>query len=95
MGKMLGLAVSLILGLSLANAAWAKGTTKGVRPKHLNGEAQQQGTTINFQDGIIDGTHKSPSLSTVAAGHAEKNYDFVKVRLGWHPEMLQSAAQLD
>ena len=95
MGKMLGLAISLILGLSLATSAFAKGTTKAGRPKYLSGEAQQKGNTVNFQDGIVDGTHKSPSLSTVAAGHAEKNYDFVKVRLGWHPEMLQSAAQLD
>lgn len=68
----------------------------GVREKHLSGEQTYRGDQkeVNFDDAQIRGTTKTPPIDFVRAGEKREGYDFVKLRLRWHPEMVQSAAEL-
>jgi hypothetical protein len=74
-----------------------KGKSKGVREKHISREARQKGAdskNIDFDAADIGGARKTPMSSLVTQNKADKNYDFVKIRLRWHPEMIQSASSL-
>lgn len=52
-------------------------------------------TSIDFDAVDISGARKDPLGSLVNQGRANLEYDFVKIRLRWHPEMVQSAASLE
>lgn len=67
------------------------------RPKFISGQAtaHPNSTNINFEEGVINGAPKSPVGTEVGATTPNRNYDFVKVRLRWHPEMLQSAGSIN
>jgi hypothetical protein len=65
------------------------------RPKHLSGEGAVKGNRVDFEEIDIKGGTKAPMMSAVGAGKADKNYDFVKIRQRWHPEMVASTATLD
>ena len=101
------IAVTLI-GLLSAHPALAgggkntKGSTtsvpKGTKAKHLTGEAtikSKDQSKIDFEAADIGGERKSPLGTMINQNKADKNYDFVKIRLRWHPEMVQSASALD
>jgi len=68
----------------------------GVREKHLSDEQTYRGDQkeVNFGDAQITGAAKTPPIDFVRAGEKREGYDFVKLRLRWHPEMVQSAAEL-
>ncbi len=88
--------IGIVCMLGFSAEALARTAKAGkVRPKHLNGEAQIKGNTVDFEDTDIRGGTKTPMMSQIGANKADKNYDFVKIRLRWHPEMVASAAQLD
>ncbi|MCX6104937.1 MAG: hypothetical protein NTY08_03800 [Proteobacteria bacterium] len=87
---------------ALAGGKNAKGSTtsvpKGTKAKHLTGEAtikSKDQSKIDFEAADIGGERKSPLGTMINQNKADKNYDFVKIRLRWHPEMVQSASALD
>ena len=70
----------------------------GVREKHITREKVVRGkdaTNINLETVDIGGQRKAPLGDLINQNKADKNYDFVKIRLRWHPEMVQSASSLD
>lgn len=52
-------------------------------------------TEIDLEEAVLDGSARTPALSTINSSKANTDYNFVKIRLRWHPEMIQSAASLD
>lgn len=93
---------SVALGEGGKKGGKASGTTqgaqKGVKAKHLTGEATIRGkdqSKIDFEAADIGGERKTPMGTLINQNKADKNYDFVKIRLRWHPEMVQSASALD
>ena len=71
---------------------------KGVREKFITREATLKGKdqkNLDFEAADIGGVRKAPLGSLIGKSNADKNYDFVKIRLRWHPEMVQSASSLD
>lgn len=85
-----------------AGGKGAKGTTnnapKGARAKNITGEATirtKDQSKIDFEAADIGGERKTPLGTLINQNKADKNYDFVKIRLRWHPEMVQSASALD
>ena len=92
----------LIAHPALAGGKSSKGSTsnapKGTKAKHLTGEAtikSKDQSKIDFEAADIGGERKSPLGTMINQNKADKNYDFVKIRLRWHPEMVQSASALD
>jgi hypothetical protein len=92
---------SLLLVLAftpIAEAAPKKKGTKGMREKYITREATLKGKdqkNIDFDSVDIGGQRKTPMGTLINQNKADKNYDFVKIRLRWHPEMVQSASSLD
>jgi hypothetical protein len=79
-----------------------RGTTtaapKGMKARHLNGEASMKSkdqSKVDFEAADIGGERKAPLGTLINQNKADKNFDFVKIRLRWHPEMVQSASSLD
>lgn len=71
---------------------------KAVREKFITREATLKGKdqkNLDFEAADIGGVRKAPLGSLIGKSNADKNYDFVKIRLRWHPEMVQSASSLD
>ena len=63
-----------------------------VREARLKGKDQKN---IDFNDVSIGGQRKTPMSELITNGKANKDHDFIKIRLRWHPEMVQSASSLD
>ncbi len=95
-----------VFSLTLSSFALAKGQTKGsstkvpkgTKARHLTGEATMRGkdsSKVDFEAADIGGERKTPMGTLINQNKADKNYDFVKIRLRWHPEMVQSATSLD
>lgn len=79
-------------------AGTKKVNQKGVREKFITREATVKGkdaTKVDFDSVDIGGQRKTPMGTLINQNKADKNYDFVKIRLRWHPEMVQSASSLD
>ena len=97
--KLLSVAATLLLFASEAAVAGpAKKGAKGVREKHISREATMKGkdqSKVDFDSVDIGGQRKTPMGTLINQNKADKNYDFVKIRLRWHPEMVQSASSLD
>lgn len=99
----------LALALGFSAPAMAAGKQKraakagakaggGGREKVLSREATMKGkdaTKVDFEAADIGGQRKMPLGDTITQNKGDKNYDFVKIRLRWHPEMVQSASALD
>ncbi len=98
---------SLLIGLVLAMAtpAFADGKKKrkaaggkgGGYQRVLSGEGtlKKDQTKLDLDSADIGGRRKLPMGDTISSNKSDKNYDFVKIRLRWHPEMVQSASALD
>ena len=92
--------LSLALGASaaLGDGDPKKKKAKGVREKIITREAtlkSKDQTKLDFDSVDIGGQRKTPMGTLVGQSKADKNYDFVKIRTNWHPEMVQSASTLD
>jgi hypothetical protein len=84
-------------GIMLAEGAKKKGASAG-REKHIVREGRtksKDSRNIDFDAVDIGGERKTPLGTLVNNNKLDKNYDFVKIRLRWHPEMVQSASSLD
>ena len=76
----------------------AKKTGKGTRERVMTREAtlkSKDQKNIDFDAVDIGGQRKAPMGTLINQNKSEKEYDFVKIRLRWHPEMVQSASSLD
>jgi hypothetical protein len=63
-----------------------------VREQRMKNRDQKD---VNFDDVSISGARKAPMSSLISNTNANKDHDFIKIRLRWHPEMVQSASSLD
>jgi len=85
--------------ISLAAPGQKKaGKAGGVREKHLSREQTvktRDQTKLDFDAADIGGQRKAPMGSFLNQNRADKEYDFVKLRLRWVPEMVQSSSSLD
>jgi len=84
--------------LLAANRKKHKKSSKGAREKIISREAtirSKDQTNVDFDSVDIGGERKTPMGTLINQNKADKNYDFVKIRLRWHPEMVQSATSLD
>lgn len=94
-------ALTLIIGFTgvLSEPLWADNKKKAVsREKHIVREGRtksKDSRNIDFDAVDIGGERKTPLGTLVNNNKLDKNYDFVKIRLRWHPEMVQSASSLD
>lgn len=52
-------------------------------------------TSVDFDSVDIFGSRKTPLGSVINRKGADMDYDFVKIRMRWHPEMINSASSLD
>ncbi len=94
----------LLSFLHLDSTAYGQGAAKSkarsgvVREKHLSREKtikSRDATKLDFDAADIGGNRKAPMGSFLNQNKADKEYDFVKIRLRWVPEMVQSSASLD
>ena len=85
----------------MAKKAKRKGKKSGSREKRIVREESYKSksgknkTSIDFDAVDIGGQRKSPLGSLVDQSKANLDYDFIKIRLSWHPEMIQSAQSLE
>lgn len=81
-----------------AFGAGAKKAGAGGREKHIIREGRTKKgdkQNIDFEATDIGGERKSPLGTLVNNNKYDKNYNFVKIRLRWPNEMIQSASSLD
>jgi len=73
----------------------AKG--KGGRERHIVRETQvkTRQRNIDFDAVDITGERKTPFGSIVNQNKSDKDFDLIKIRLRWHPEMIQSTSSLE
>lgn len=76
-----------------------KGKNSKQRTKRLksNGKAKKVGdrTQIDFEGMDITGSRRTPLGSMINQNKSVKDYDFVKIRLLWHNEMINSTQMLN
>ena len=71
---------------------------KAGKEKILSREAKArkgESNKINFDESAIAGERRTPLGSMINQNKNDKNYDLVKIRLRWHPEMIQSTSSLE
>lgn len=71
---------------------------KSSRERNIIREGRQKKgdrSKIDFDSTDISGQRKMPLGSLVSQNKPDKDYDFVKLRWQWHPEMVQSASSIE
>jgi hypothetical protein len=96
--RKLSLTFLAAFGFSLAVEGIAM--AKGAREKFITREAKSKGkagdsTKVNFDEVDIGGQRKTPMGTLVNNNKMKKDYDFIKLRQRWHPEMIESASSLE
>ena len=91
-----------LLLLSLVFLVAEGGFAQGKRPRKqkqriITGEARSKGgkTKIDFDEAQIDGERRTPTGIAISKNRPEHEYDLINLRLRWHPEMIQSTANLE
>jgi hypothetical protein len=90
-------AMTAALALTASTPALARAAKKaGTRPKFLHTEKVYRGdqTRVDLDETAVDGAPKTPVGSFVASEKIDKSYDFIRIRLRWHPEMVSSTSSL-
>lgn len=93
MMKILLVLIAFFSQVAFGAAKKAKG-----REKTLSREATSKKgdrAKIDFESTDIDGQRKMPLGTILNNTKSDPNYNFVKIRLRWHPEMIQSASSLE
>jgi len=52
-------------------------------------------TKIDFDEAAIDGERKTPVGIAIQKNRPSHDYDLINLRLRWHPEMVESTANLE
>ena len=74
----------------------SEGGATGSRQRIISKEAKSRSRTkVDFEKADISGDRRTPVGSLIEQRKADKDYDFVKLRLRWHPEMIQSTSSLN
>lgn len=71
---------------------------KKSRQKFLQGEGRSKKgnrTKIDFDEASIDGRRRAPAGVAITKTREDHEYDLINLRLRWHPEMVQSTANLE
>ena len=71
---------------------------KKLRKRILSTEARSkkgQRTKIDFDEASIDGRRRDPAGVAITKNRPDHEYDLINLRLRWHPEMIQSTANLE
>jgi hypothetical protein len=91
--------IFLTSGLLSSEAFAKKG---GQREKFITREAKTakgakagDKTKVNFDEVDIGGQRKTPFGDVITNNKLKKDYDFIKIRQRWHPEMIESASGLE
>ncbi|MDD9949992.1 MAG: hypothetical protein OXT67_00355 [Zetaproteobacteria bacterium] len=77
----------LVLPLGMAQLLFAQDKTKR--------RTKKDAVKHDFEGIGVSGARKTPLSSLISKSKANKDYDFVKIRRSWHPEMIQSTTSLD
>lgn len=74
-----------------------KKSVKKIRERHIVREAKVRKNKRNIDFDAIDitGERKTPFGSVVSQNKADKDFDLIKIRLRWHPEMIQSSSSIE
>lgn len=51
--------------------------------------------SINFEEATLRGDRKRPQGTMIGSLKSNRDYDLIKLRLRWHPEMIQSTSSLE
>lgn len=80
--------------------AFAKGNNG--RARHLHQEqtlktrkGSRDSQDLDFNEASISGTRRTPMGTLIGQTKSNKDFDFVKIRMNWHPEMINSAKVLE
>lgn len=102
--KVVLLALTLLASSDLYANKRGQGKTKrtmnanqGARKSKLSVETEvsRDRRSIDFNKAIdIDGQRRNPLGALLDQKQADKNYEFIKMRLRWHKEMIESAYDL-
>lgn len=67
------------------------------KKKILTGEARTSSskTNIDFEAAAIEGERRAPMGVAIGSNKPDHQYDLIKLRLRWHPEMVQSTSKLE
>lgn len=88
------LAAGLASPVALAKKGGAREKFITREAKSVKGKAGDK-TKVNFDEVDISGQRKTPLGDMVNNNRLKKDYDFIKIRQRWHPEMIESAASLE
>ena len=89
--------VSLVGVFPLTTQAAGKKVRKLPGQKNLTVEKtiNRDRKKIDFDSMTIDGQRRVPLGTLINQKQADKQYEFVKIRLRWRQEMIQSASNLN
>ncbi len=86
-------------GFSQGKKGKSAGGSRKAPEKFISREAEARKVgdkkVIDFESTGIDGMRKTPLGSLIDNRKSNKEYDFIKIRQRWTPEMVQSASSLE
>lgn len=85
----------IVIAKSKRNKAAGTREKRIVREERYKAKSSNDKTELDFDSVDIGGERKTPLGSLVGRSKADTGYDFIKIRLRWHPEMIQSASSLE
>jgi hypothetical protein len=92
----LAILIAFALAPVASENAWAKGREKFITREAKSAKGGKgDKTKVNFDEVDIGGQRKTPLGSLVNNNRLDRNYDFIKLRQRWHPEMIESASSLE
>ena len=99
MGIFIRLAIVAMFLVSLPSELEAKKKKRRKAPGKGNlvmeAEIGKDKKSYDFESMSIDGQRRVPLGNLINQKQANKEYEFVKIRLRWRKEMVQSASNLD
>lgn len=91
----LGLMVAFLSVESTSFAKKAKTRDKFLTREAKTSTKKGDKTKVDFDEVDIGGQRKTPFGTLVNNNRLKKDYDFIKLRQRWHPEMIDSASNLE
>ena len=101
MGTFIKLAIIVLAMLVLPLELYGKGkkkrkrTAPGKQNLVMEAEIRKDRKSYDFDSMSIDGQRRVPLGNLINQKQANKEYEFVKIRLRWRKEMIQSASNLN
>lgn len=89
------LPISLLATETDSLAKKAKSRDKIITREAKSKSKKGDRTKVDFDEVDIGGQRKTPFGTLVNNNRLKKDYDFIKLRQRWHPEMIDSASNLE